>query len=202
METHRSILDFWFGQDADRLSDATVAGRQSKLWWGKDSAVDAGIRRRFESLVRAAAAGELEDWEHEPEARLALILLTDQFPRNIYRGTAAMFACDETARRLCDAGLATGADRALRPIQRVFFYLPLEHAEDAGDQARCVALMRALVDEADAAGKTVFEGFLDYAVAHQRIVDRFGRFPHRNDILGRESTDAEREFLTRPGSSF
>ena len=202
METRRSILDFWFGKDADRLLDATVAGRQSALWWGKDPDVDAGIRRRFASLQRAAGAGELSEWKKTPRPRLALILLTDQFPRNIHRDTPEMFAFDEIARELCKRGIESGADRKLRPIQRVFLYLPLEHAENVNDQARCVALMQRLVDEVETAEQAVFQRFVDYAVAHQRIIERFGRFPHRNSILGRETTPAERDFLKQPGSSF
>ncbi|HKL51978.1 MAG TPA: DUF924 family protein, partial [Wenzhouxiangellaceae bacterium] len=133
---------------------------------------------------------------------LALILLLDQFPRNIYRDTSAMFRFDDQARALCVEGVETGIDARLRPIQRVFFYLPLEHAESIDDQAWCVDLMRGLVHEVPEDQKQVFEGFVDFAEAHRRIIDRFARFPHRNAILGRESTEEEVEFLKQPGSSF
>ena len=202
MNEIEQVLGFWFGENFAELDDSTVAGRQSKLWWGKDAEVDAEIRQRFGALVQAAGVGSIDDWLTSAEGRLALILLTDQFTRNIYRDTPAMFGFDERARQLCIDGLVAGVDESLRPIQRVFFYLPLEHSEDAGDQARCVDLMQGLVREVPESQRRTFEGFVDYAKAHQRIVDRFSRFPHRNAILGRESTSEEIEFLERPGSSF
>lgn len=197
-----TILEFWFGKDLSNLDDSTIAGRQSGLWWGKDAAVDADIRKRFEPQVQAAGGGKLEGWKSSPEGCLALILLVDQFPRNIYRDTPVMFRFDERARTLTLEGLDAGMDRQLRLIQRVFFYLPLEHSESWDDQARCVELMRDLVADAPDAQKKTFETFVDYAVAHQKIVERFGRFPHRNEILGRESSTEEIEFLGQPGSSF
>jgi uncharacterized protein (DUF924 family) len=193
------VLDYWFGTGDD---DAITAGRQAALWWQKNPAVDAEIRQRFEAPLQRAADGDLETWSATARGRLALILLTDQFPRNMYRDTPGMYAHDEQARSLCVDGLDRGHDRALRPIERVFFYLPLEHSEDVEDQARCVALMRALACEVRADWRDVFEDFVGYALAHQRIVDRFGRFPHRNEILGRASTEEELEFLKQPGSSF
>ena len=202
MEEIKNILNFWFGEHYEDLDDSAIAGRQSKLWWGKDKGTDFEIRRRFEPRVRAADSGGLDHWKHTAEGRLALILMTDQFPRNIYRDTPAMFDFDRVARALCIDGLESGTDRTLRPIQRVFFYLPLEHSEDAGHQAWCVDLIQGLVREVPETQRRTFEGFVDYAKAHQRIVDRFSRFPHRNAILGRESTSEEIEFLERPGSSF
>ena len=197
-----SVLKFWFGEDFAERDDATIAGRQSGLWWGKGDATDADIRRRFEPQVRAAGAGKLDDWKEVPEGWLALILLLDQFPRNIYRNTPAMYGFDDRVRALCTEGLDAGIDTHLRLLQRVFFYLPLEHAESSGDQAWCVELMQALVRRAPHDHKQLFEGFVDYAEAHKRIIDRFGRFPHRNAILGRESRPEEIEFLEQPGSSF
>lgn len=197
-----AILEFWFGEGFEDLADATIAGRQSGLWWGKNETIDAEIRQRFEPRVQAAGAGKLEDWKAQPEGRLALVLLLDQFPRNIYRDSPDMFRFDERARILMLEGLDAGIDRELRLIERVFFYLPLEHSESRDDQARCVELMRSLVAVAPAAEEKTFAGFVDYAVAHQKIIDRFGRFPHRNEILGRESSTKEIEFLGQPGSSF
>jgi len=202
MSEYRPILDFWFGEGFEESDDPTIAGRQSGLWWGKDEAVDRDMAERFGALVNDAGAGKLDAWKAAPDGRLALILLTDQFPRNIHRGTPAMFAFDEVARQLCAEGREDGDDRRLRPIQRVFFYLPLEHSEDADDQARCVDLMRGLADRVPESQRRTFEGFVDFALAHKRIVDRFGRFPHRNAILGRESTPEELGFLKQPGSSF
>lgn len=202
MTDHAAILEFWFGEAFTDLDDATVAGGQSGLWWGKSESTDTEIRQRFEPLVQAAGAGKLDEWKASPAGWLALILLLDQFPRNIYRDTPAMFKFDDQARTLCVGGVETGIDAPLRPIQKVFFYLPLEHSESADDQAWCVDLMRGLVREVPENQRKVFEGFVDYAEAHKRIIDRFGRFPHRNAILGRESSAEEVEFLKQPGSAF
>jgi len=202
MTEYDAILEFWFGEGFDSLDDSTVAGRQSGLWWGQSETTDTEIRHRFEPLVQAAGTGKLDEWKSSPGSRLGLILLLDQFPRNIYRETPAMFKFDDQARALCVEGVESGIDAALRPIQRVFFYLPLEHSESADNQAWCIDLMRGLVHEVPENQKKVFEGFVDYAEAHKRIIDRFGRFPHRNEILGRESSADEVEFLKQPGSSF
>jgi len=197
-----TILEFWFGEASADLDDATIAGRQSGLWWGKSESTDTEIRQRFEPLVQAAGTGKLDEWKASPAGWLALILLLDQLPRNIYRDTPAMFRFDGRARALCADGVEAGIDTRLRLIERVFFYLPLEHAESSDDQAWCADLMRKLVHEAPQDQKKVFEGFVGYAEAHKRIIDRFGRFPHRNEILGRDSSDEEIEFLAQPGSSF
>mgnify|MGYP006294860113 CR=1 FL=1 len=194
-----TLIDFWFGPGDD---DAATAARQAGLWWRKDPATDAEIRSRFESWLRAAEQGRLDDWCDSADGRLALILLTDQLPRNMYRGRPDMFRFDARARALCVEGLEAGVDRELRPIERVFFYLPLEHSEDADHQAWCVDLMRSLARDVRDEWRPVFEEFVGYAEAHHRIIDRFGRFPHRNAILGRRSTAAEIEFLEQPGSSF
>ncbi len=194
-----TILQFWFGDSAD---DAVVAAQQSGLWWSKNARTDTQIRERFEPLVTAAAAGELDDWRATARGWLALIILLDQFPRNIYRDTPAAFALDTSAQKLCIEGLAAGIDQQLRPIQRVFFYLPLEHAEDREYQARSVALFKHLAAQRPPEQAASFTRFVGYAERHQVIVERFGRFPHRNAILGRSSTPEEIEFLRQPGSSF
>lgn len=199
MESQDSILGFWFG---DELDEAAVAAELASLWWSKEPAMDAEIRRRFESLVIAAGVGELEQWRSSIRGRLALVLLTDQFPRSIYRGTPAAFAFDAIARSLCLESLADGSDRKLRPIERVFLYLPLEHSESLDDQDRSVELFRALAAEVEPRLTPMFEDYLDYALRHRAIVERFGRFPHRNAILARPSTPAEIAFLEEPGSSF
>lgn len=199
MANPRQILDFWFGTETD---DMAIADRQASLWWAKSVETDARIKQQFEPTVQAAATGALDAWLATPQGRLALILLTDQLPRNIYRDTPQAFAFDTQARALCNNGLAQGHDQALRPIERVFFYLPLEHSEDRDDQARCVALMQQLADAAAPAHQQLYEGYLDFALRHQIIVDRFGRFPHRNQILGRAHTAEEQQFLQQPGSGF
>lgn len=194
-----NILAFWFGGDA---GDSATAEAQKKLWWAKDAVIDAEIRERYGALVAAAAGGAHREWAREPRGRLALILLFDQFPRNIYRDTPQAFAHDGLALRLALDGIAAGADRTLRAIERVFFYLPLEHAESMEMQERSVALFTALAAGVPGADRGTFAGFVDYAVRHRDVVHRFGRFPHRNRILGRESSAGEQDFLKQPGSSF
>ncbi len=198
METAESLHAFWFGGAADEAA----AQRQSKLWWSKSAELDAELAGRFGALVEAARSGALDGWTATPQGALALILLTDQLPRNIYRGTPAAFGSDQLARSICVAGLASGADRHLAPVERTFFYLPLEHAESLADQERSVAAYTQLAHDASVANAGQYDGFLDYAVRHRDIIARFGRFPHRNAILGRASTAQEMAFLDEPGSSF
>ncbi|HDZ8914171.1 TPA: DUF924 domain-containing protein [Aeromonas hydrophila] len=200
MQPWQPLITFWFGEETD---DVTRAKRQAPLWWGKNSATDALLASRFGDLVAAAAAGELAHWADAAEGRLALILLLDQLPRNIHRGTPAAFAQDAKARDLCLKGLSLEADLALPPLGRVFFYLPLEHAESREQQARSVTLFEGLATEqADGPARETFAGFADFARRHQVIVERFGRFPHRNAILGRQDTAEEAAFLLQPGSGF
>ncbi|MDM5058226.1 DUF924 family protein [Aeromonas rivipollensis] len=200
MQPWQPLLDFWFGDDS---GDAPRAARQAPLWWGKNRETDALLAHRFGEQAQAAAEGELAHWAEVPVGRLALILLLDQLPRNIHRAMPAAFAQDARARDLCLRGLSLGADKALSPLARVFFYLPLEHAESREQQARSVALFEALAaEQADGPARETFEGFADFARRHQVIVERFGRFPHRNTILGRTSTPEEAEFLQQPGSGF
>jgi uncharacterized protein (DUF924 family) len=199
METPGSIREFWFGTQAD---DAAVATEKSKLWWAKDSATDELMLQRFASQLDMAASGALDDWVATPQGRLALILLTDQFPRNMYRNTAKSFAFDSLARSWCKEGLKLGIDQQLRPIERVFFYMPLEHSEALEDQDLAVSLLERLMHDVPPEQKSVFAGFHDFAVRHRVIIARFQRFPHRNAILGRASTAEEAAFLQEKGSSF
>ena len=193
------ILEYWFGKED---SDARVAETQSGLWWKKHPEVDADIRDRFANDLEAAAGGRHDDWLVFPRGRLALIILADQFPRNIYRGSRQSFAYDAHALRWCKQGLDAGADRELRVIERVFFYLPLEHSEAIADQHKSVELFSRLAQSVPSGMRGLFDGYVDYAQRHREIIERFGRFPHRNDILGRESTAEEIDFLQQPGSSF
>lgn len=183
----QSVLDFWFGP---RESEAYGQFRQQ--WFTVDPAFDAEVRRRFLDTWREAAAGRLDHLAESPEGALALVIILDQFPRNMFRGTPQAFATDVQALRLADGTVGRGFDKKLPPPQRIFLYLPFEHTEDLDQQERCVALMTALGD-----GMA-----LDYAVRHRDVIARFGRFPHRNAILGRKSTPAESEFLEKPHSSF
>ena len=199
LEQAESILDYWFGTEAD---DLVAANQHAALWWKKNSQVDQKIRERFASVLDAAANGDLDDWLTHPRGRLALIILADQFSRNMYRETPRSFAFDRFAQTWCKAGLDSGADRVLRPIERVFFNLPLEHSESLEDQQRSVALGKSLAERVPDAHRELFDGYLKYAERHRDIVLRFGRFPHRNAILGRESTEEEIAFLQQPGSSF
>lgn len=194
-----SVLAYWFGSAGD---DGAVAARQAHLWWGRDPADDAEIRRRYAPLVAAAGRGDLEAWKASAQGRLALILLMDQFSRSIHRDRPEAFALDNLAQEVCRAGLAVGADRALRAIERVFFYLPLEHAESLALQDESVVRFRTLRETAAPAASAVFDDYLQYALRHRDVIARFGRFPHRNRILGRASTAAELAFLAEPGSSF
>ena len=199
VETITSILEFWFGTDED---DTKAAAQQSKLWWSKDTAVDQTISDRFQASTLAAANGELDVWAATPRGLLALILLTDQFPRNMYRGLSTSFAFDPLALQWSLMGLNHGFDQALRPIERVFLYLPLEHSENIAHQERSVQLYEQLLRDVPPTQEKTFAGFVQFAIRHRDIVVRFGRFPHRNAILGRATTEEARAFLQTAGSSF
>jgi uncharacterized protein (DUF924 family) len=198
-ETPHSILAFWFG---DKDDDVACAAAQATLWWSKNADTDTAIGVRFAGLIDAASEGELDDWRQGAESALARIILVDQFRRNVYRGTAEAFSADAQAQRWCLEGLARGQDQELRPIQRLFCYLPLEHAEDLALQEHCVALFEKLLADVPDAHRETFGGFLDFARRHRDVIKRFGRFPHRNECLERECTPKELAFLEQPGSSF
>ena len=185
------VLDFWFG-----VPESPERGRPRKCWFEKDEAFDAEVRSRFVRVHRRAAAGKLSRWERTPHAALALAVVLDQFPRNMFRGDARAFAADALALRVARRTVDHGFDRLLRPVERWFVYLPFEHAEDLAAQRRAVALFAGLAGDPDSPGA------IDYAHRHYNIISRFGRFPHRNAILGRESTSGESAFLAQPGSSF
>jgi uncharacterized protein (DUF924 family) len=157
---------------------------------------------RFGALVEKALAGELQGWADDPQGWLAQLILLDQLPRMIFRDTPRAFAGDSLARPLLRDGLDRGWDRRLTPIQRVFAYLIFEHAEDLPLHDRAVELFADLLNEAAVDERPLFADFLDFAERHQRVIVRFGRFPHRNAILGRASTDEEQAFLREPGSRF
>jgi uncharacterized protein (DUF924 family) len=164
-----------------------------KAWFRKDDAFDQLVRSGFEALHLAASRGELLAWAERPEGALALLLLLDQFPRNLYRGSPHAFATDPLARALAEAAVEAGFDLKIEPELRPFFYLPFEHSERLEDQDRCVALCQALMQ---AAGD---EGTLKWAKLHRDIIRRFGRFPHRNACLGRATTLEEQAFLDEGG---
>jgi len=170
------VLAFWRAAGADK-------------WFKKDSAFDAEIAARFSDTQRAAAAGTLSAWAETPEGALALVIVLDQFPRNMFRGDARAFATDAQARAVAERAIARGFDQAIQAAERMFFYLPFEHSETLADQERCTALFRATGD-AD---------LLKWAELHADIIRRFGRFPHRNTVLGRATTREEQAFLDAGG---
>ncbi len=185
--SYREVLEFWFGGEP---------GAARAEWFRKDERFDEEIRSRFGALHGRAARRELKAWRASAEPMLALVIVLDQFSRNLYRGDARAFAQDAHARDCAVEALARGDDLGLMPVQRQFLYLPFEHSEALRDQERCVELMRSL--EAFAATR----GLTEWAVKHRDIVARFGRFPHRNAALVRASTPEEAEFLKQPGSGF
>jgi len=199
MQRVEGILQYWFGV---HLDDPGAIRQQMKLWFTADADTDRYIREHFAADLKQASVGALSDWEHSPRGRLALIVLLDQFPRNIYRGTPEAFVYDAQALRLCVDGQGCGHDRLLRPIERSVFYLPMQHAETLAVQERSVRCMAQLVDAVPSAVKAMFVQCFDFAVRHRDIIARFGRFPHRNEILGRVSSAEEIAFLAEPGSSF
>lgn len=178
--TPEDVLDFWFDP------------ANQPHWFKKSVAFDKAVRERLGGAHEAAAAGRLDDWRATPEGALALVVLLDQVPRNIHRGTPRAFATDPAALAVAKAAIDKGFDRDLGRDQKLLLYLPLEHSEALADQERSVVLFSAM----GSAKHT------DYAVRHRDIIARFGRFPHRNAILGRASTDEELRFLEEPGSSF
>lgn len=194
-----ALLRFWFGDDPDAPIIAEGAERR---WFAGGPAMDAECARHFGDDLAAAARGELESWAATPRGRLALVLLLDQLSRNVWRGTPAAFAQDEAARRLATEAVERGLDRALTAPQRAFLYLPFEHGESLADQHQSVALFEALAREVPEGDRAAFERTADFARRHAAVIERFGRFPHRNAVLGRESTAEEQAFLAEPGSSF
>lgn len=193
------INQFWFGK---LTSPTDYPEAKSKLWFTKSDQFDAEIKYNFEPLLLKAKAGELASWGTTAKGRLALILLTDQFSRNMYRGTAKSFGFDAIALQLSLEGIKQGQDRELLPIERVFFYLPLEHAEDLTIQQLSIEKFNQLVKEAPPSMQKTLQSYARYAKMHYDIVAKFGRFPHRNAILNRESTPEERQFLQGANSSF
>ncbi len=199
MESYHGILTFWFGGGITSLE---VMNEKSALWWKKDPVLDEEIKTRFEPCLIALSKGELDAWQTEPKGRLAMIILTDKFSRNIYRDTPRAFAFDTRAINLVHDGIKNSVDKKLRLIEQVFFNMPLMHSESMDDQKLSISQFENIVECAQGEEKERLQGNLNYAVAHRDIIQRFGRYPHKNEILGRESTPEEIEFLKQPGSSF
>lgn len=198
MSDIEGVLSEWFGAEVGSNEKPTGHAR----WFGGGVTFDELLRERFGELPDRALSGELDDWSQTARGALALCIVLDQLSRNLYRGTPRSFAFDEKAREVARAALELGFDRELPPVWRTFFYLPFEHSESMVDQEISVDKFRAAAESAKGAAKELLEDFTDYALRHLRVVERFGRFPHRNAILERESTREEIAFLKEPGSSF
>lgn len=199
MDFHK-LYNFWFGSGS--LDDAKYVGERMKLWFGKDDKVDAQLRAEFAPWLDQLPSAEIESWKSSPKGLVSSVLLLDQIPRNCFRSSARAFAYDADAREIVHKALAEKYDQILHPIEAVFLLLPLEHSEKLVDQEESVRRYKALHARAPQALQAVTANTADYARRHYEIVARFGRFPHRNQILGRVSTAEEQEFLKQPGSSF
>jgi uncharacterized protein (DUF924 family) len=186
----RQLLEFW-------LSDYA-----RPLWFEKNAAFDAEIRHRFGGWIEPGARGRLADWERQPDTALALVILLDQFPRNIFRNSPRAFLYDSAALAVTLRALDRGHDQATPLDRRNFFYLALEHSETLEEQRRSVELFRRWVEAHEGAARNEAEDTFRYVLRHHEIIERFGRFPHRNRILGRISTEEELAFLTEPMSAF
>jgi len=193
------LVSFWF-RDATRSPEAFE--RRSPIWFNAGPAFDRECAIRFAASLADAARGVLDGWAGTPPGRLALVILLDQIPRNIHRGSPAAFAHDAQAAAHCLAAIESGQDRSLHPVERVFLYMPLQHAERLDLQRRSVDQFEALAAEVDGAWRPRFVENVHYARLHCDIVERFGRFPHRNRVLGRESTEEESSYLADGAPSF
>ena len=190
MKNHQEILDYWFGDESD------IPRRQRQLWFAGNPRVDAEVGERFLAEVEAAEGGGLDRWQDEADSCLALVVLLDQFPLMVFRGQARGYRDGDLALPVARHLLARGFDQGYSPSRRLFAYLPFEHSEDLADQELALELFGKIRHLPG------MEMAYDYAVKHWEIVKRFGRFPHRNDALGRPSSPAEIAFLREPGSRF
>ena len=189
---HEEILQFWFG----RVEQTIVpTEHRARVWFAEDKAINAEIEARFSPVLTSAIAGNLSDWEQSSRGQLALIITLDQFSRHIYRDSSKSFSQDPQALSICLKGLREEADHSLSLIERVFYYFPLLHSEKTGYQEQSIRSYRTLVDLAFSETRVIFDSFFKFANHHYSIIKRFGRFPQRNKLLGRESTSAEETYL-------
>ncbi len=191
----QKLLSFWFGELQDGIAD----DEHRKMWFASTPEHDTQCSSQFGPLLGPAAAGDLAHWLDTARGRLAFIILCDQMPRNIYRGSADAFAWDQLALAASREGIVMGVDKDLTWDERPFFYMPFEHSEDLIDQHTCVGLFSGLLDEAPDAHKEAMKGTLRFAVHHREIIEQFGRFPHRNQVLKRQNSPAETAFLADHG---
>jgi uncharacterized protein (DUF924 family) len=194
-----AILAFWFKEH--ELS-APQIDRRMDIWFGEDQAFDHEIKQEFAADVEKASAAELDHWAQDPRGRLALIILLDQFRRNIHRGTAKAYERDKVALKLCVEGAMEKKDKGLTPIQRAFFYMPLQHAESRKVQGKSTAIFNRLAEAVSPTYQETFLTIAQFAELHRDIVERFGRFPHRNKVLERENTPEEDEYLGADSPDF
>lgn len=194
-----AILSFWFKEH--ELS-APQIDRRMDIWFSEDAVFDHEIEKEFADDVDAASAGKLEHWAAQSDGRLALIILIDQFRRNIYRGTPEAFSMDKLALKLCVEGAMEKKDKGLSLIQRVFFYMPLQHAESRKVQAKSVELYNRLAEAVSPTYRETFLTVAQFAELHKDIIEQFGRFPHRNQLLNRENTPEEAEYLASDSPDF
>lgn len=194
-----AIINFWLG-DVSAPSEALK--RRGKVWFSADAELDREIASRFGGLIEHGIDDVVERWDGTPRGRLALIILLDQFPRNIYRGTKKAFAFDTRSLELSQGGIDAGMDQLLEPLERMFFYMPFQHAENPEIQRRAVALFEALARSSPEDQREFFQYSLGFAREHQALIARFGRFPHRNRLLGRESSAEEIAYLEDGGKTF
>ncbi len=198
-ENAQSILFFWFGTETTAKG---INDQKSALWWSKNEDIDREIKERFAKVTEDVLEEKNRDWLDSPGGMLASIICVDQFPRNMYRGQAKCFSYDHRALQLAKLTLSKGFDQDLEPIRRSFVFLPFEHSENIENQEKSLELYASLVDGISPESRKLFDHRYQVAVRHHEIVERFGRFPHRNIILERLSTPEELDFLDQPGSSF
>jgi uncharacterized protein (DUF924 family) len=194
-----TILDFWF---ADAAGDPARAQAREGIWFGASDEMDAEVRQRFGEAIELAARGELAPWRNAARSALALVLLFDQFPRNVWRGTPRAFAHDPQALETARASVSAGHLEQLTPIEQAFLILPYEHSESIEAQRECVRLSEQIHRAAAPEWRSLLETYIDYARQHLVLIERFGRFPHRNQVLGRESTPEERAYSSAGGANF
>jgi uncharacterized protein (DUF924 family) len=199
MDDHKDILQFWFG---DATEAPAKAEARMSLWFDASPEVDGEMRARFSAAVEAAARGGRASWARAPRPALALVVLLDQFPRNIWRGTARAFAQDGQALAVARQAVAAGFVPALAPIEQAFLTFPFQHSESLEAQHESLRVLGEIVATAPADWRPLLEGFLPYAERHFQLIERFGRFPHRNAVLGRVTTNEEQTYLDRGGETF
>lgn len=199
MNRAEEILEYWFGHVEETIQPSE---HRTEIWFGDKKEIDDQISEKFVVDLHKATATQYSEWEKEPRGTLALIILLDQLSRHIYRDTPRAFAQDQKALDLCLYGIQHEFDHALSLIERVFFYIPLMHSENIEMQATAIRAYQILVNLAFPETRSIYENFLNYAVKHYEVIKQFGRFPHRNEILGRSSTNEELDYLKNRDVNF